>query len=243
MKKLSIILLTLSLAACGSGGGESNSIQSSELVKVDVMPIGLWEGQLITLSDNSSIAVAGLIAPNGEIRFITDDGEQDTGVLVLDGSAFSGNLNAYDYDGTRIGSGTITGNYTATKITGSSFVDNVKISTFSLSISDESDQGASLSTIKGNYATQDGQTSIAIDADGVVSGSDTDGCQYSGRLTTPDSSINVYDMMLTVSSCGEFNGKYNGLATYAKPFINSTVVGLVFQVDNGTFSVTDLLIK
>lgn len=242
MKNLSIILLTLSLAACGGGGSDSAN-EKQETQPVEVMPIGLWEGQLTTISDNSSIAVAALIAPNGEVRFITDDGEQDNGIFVLDGSAFSGDFKVYDYDGLYVGNGTVSGDYTSTSITGSSFVNSVKVTTFSLSISDQSGGGANLSTITGNYATQGGETSVAIDVDGLLSGSDTDGCQYSGKLTIPDSSVNVYDMALTVSSCGQFNGEYNGLATYAKPFTDSPVVGLVFQVDNGSFSVTDLLVK
>jgi len=242
VKKLSIIILVLSLAACGSGGSDSAEEKLSSQ-PAEVMPIGLWEGKIITVSDNTSFAVAALIAPNGEIRLISDDGEQDKGLLVLDGSTFSGDFQAYGGNGLYIESGTVSGDYTPTSITGSSFVNNVKVTTFSLSISDQSANGASLSTIKGNYATQDAQTSMAIDVDGLVTGSDTDGCQYSGVLTIPDSSVNIYDMALTVSSCGQFNGKYNGLATYANPFTDSSVVGLVFQVDNGTLSVTNLLIK
>lgn len=240
MKKLSIAFLVLSLSACGGGG--SDSVEEKLITQpVEVMPIGLWEGQ--TVIGNESIAVAALIAPNGEIRLISDDGEQDKGVLVLDGSTFSGDFKVYDENGLYVESGTVSGDYTPTSITGTSFVNNVKVTTFSLRVSDQSANGASLSTIKGNYATDDAQTSIAVDADGLITGSDTDGCQYSGALTVPDSSVNVYDMVLRVSSCGQFEGEYNGLATYAKPFTDSPVVGLVFQVDNGSFSVTDLLIK
>ena len=242
MKKLSIIILISLLAACGGGG--SDPITEKPVVQpTEKMPIGLWEGQLTLISDNSSIAVAALIAPDGEVRFITNDGEQDTGVFVLDGSTFTGNFKAYDYDGQYLNSGTVSGDYTSTSITGSSFINDVKVTTFSLNISDQSVNGASLSTITGNYATQDGETSIAIDVDGFISGSDIDGCQYSGSLTIPDASVNVYDMSLVVSSCGQFNGEYNGLASYAKPFTDSLVIGLAFQVDNGSFSVTDLIIK
>jgi hypothetical protein len=47
-----------------------NEKQLVDVVPVEVLPIGLWEGQLTRVSDNSSIAVAGSIALNGEIRFI-----------------------------------------------------------------------------------------------------------------------------------------------------------------------------
>jgi hypothetical protein len=54
---------------------------------IEVMPIGLWEGQ-ITSATGSIFQVTGLIAPDGETRFINDDGEQDKMVLILNEDKF-----------------------------------------------------------------------------------------------------------------------------------------------------------
>jgi len=110
-------------------------------------------------------------------------------------------------------------------------------------VSDQSNEGASLDTVKGNYSTIDAETSIAIDIDGLLSGSDTNGCQYNGNVTVPDSSVNVYKLILEVSSCGIFNSTYTGLAAYTQLFDDSPQKGFLFQVDNGVYSVTDFIIK
>lgn len=91
---------------------------------------------------------------------------------------------------------TIAGSYSSTLINGSTTDGGKVIGTFSFGVSDQSNEGASLDTVKGNYSTIDAETSIAIDIDGILSGSDTDGCQYSGNVTVPNSSVNVYKLVL-----------------------------------------------
>jgi len=240
MKKSIIAILTTSLFACG-GGGESAETPDNVPKATEVMPIGLWQGSAVT--DGVTFQIAGLIAPDGEIRFIADDGEQNKGMITLDGDKYTISLKSYNDDGIFIGDGSVSGDYSSTAITGETSHAGEVTSTFSLTVSPESSDGASLSTITGNYATLDGLASIAIDVDGLISGSDDDGCVYGGSLTVPDSTVNVYDISLEVSNCGQFNDTYNGLATYATPFDDSNQKGLIFQVDNGAYSITDFIVK
>jgi len=244
MNKFAIAILASTLTACGGGGSESAStlvIQETPSTPSEVMPIGLWEGEVI--SDGVTYQALGLISPNGEGRFIVDDGEQDKVMLTLNGDKFTGSILGYDYDGLFIASGTIAGSYSTTLINGSTTVGGNVIGTFSFEVSDQSNEGASLDTVKGNYSTIDAETSIAIDIDGLLSGSDTNGCQYNGNVTVPDSSVNVYKLILEVSSCGIFNSTYTGLAAYTQLFDDSPQKGFLFQVDNGVYSVTDFIIK
>lgn len=247
MKKTLIATLVMSLAACGGSGGSGGSDSSvtekdalQPTVK-EVMPIGLWEG--VALNNGVSYHTVVLIAPDGEARVFSDDGEQDKMTLVLDGNKFSSDLVGFDYNGALEGTGVVTGEYSSSTITGSVSVGGQQASTFSLAISDQSSDGASLSTVTGNYVTEDQETSVAIDSDGLISGSDTDGCQYEGVISVPDSSVNIYSLTLDVSSCGNGDGAYTGLATYAEIFDDSTQKVLMFQVDNGVYSVTDIFIK
>lgn len=243
MKKTMVTLLTLSLAACGGGGGDDapTTTGGNDQQPVAKMPIGLWQGSVT--ADNEAFDVVGMIAPSGEARFISSDGEQDRFTIVLDGSSYTADGVGYDIDGYFLGDVEITGTYTETEISGTAEVDSVEVSTFSLTLAEESAEGASLSTITGNYSDVNQSASIAIDADGVLSGSDTDGCVYTGNVTVPEASVNVYSLSINVSSCGEFGGDYTGLATYTQIFDDSNEKGFIFQVDNDNYLVTDVLFK
>lgn len=53
---------------------------------------------------------------------------------------------------------------------------------------------------------------ITVEADGAVSGSDTNGCRLAGRAARGTLAGNAYDLVLDVSSCGKSNGRYTGQA-------------------------------
>lgn len=247
MKKTIVTLLAVSLVACGGGGSDESAPETiiptpvPTPTPVDVMPIGLWEGNVNV--DGVDVDIVGMIAPSGEARFISEDGEQNRFNLILDDKEFTGKGVSYDYDGTFLGNLTVSGDYTPTSITGTSKSGEVITSTFALSINDESKDGASLSTVTGNYVDSEQSASIAIDSAGVLSGSDDNGCIYNGNVTVPESSVNVYSLSIDVSSCAEFSGSYTGLATYALLFNDSSQKGFIFQIDNDNYLVTDVLIK
>jgi hypothetical protein len=247
MNKIAVAILASTLTACGGGGGDSSESTNTPIIEetpstpAEVMPIGLWEGSVV--SDGITFHTFGLVAPDGEARYISDDGEQDKALLTLSGSDFSGDIVGYDLTGLLIASGTIAGSYSSSLISGTTTVDGIEVSTFSLELSDQSSEGASFDIIKGNYSSFNAETSMAIDVDGLLSGSDTNGCQYSGNITIPDSSVNVYKLALTVSSCGDLNSTYTGLATYAELFGDEPQKGLLFLVDNDVNAVTNFIVK
>jgi len=53
---------------------------------------------------------------------------------------------------------------------------------------------------------------ITIYSDGTAFGSDTSGCTYSGAFSVIGPEYNFYDLELELSSCGERDGIYEGLA-------------------------------
>ena len=53
---------------------------------------------------------------------------------------------------------------------------------------------------------------LNIAADGDVSGGDTDGCGFKGRVTAPDESRNAFEVALLVSSCDRMEGEFRGMA-------------------------------
>ena len=271
MKKIFIAMLTTSLVACGGGGSDSSSEKAITLpepekpitlpepekpitlpepekpitlpVITEVMPVGLWEGEVV--NDGITFQAVAFIAPDGEARILTDDGEHDRMTLVLDGDQFSADLVGFDSNGFLIGSGTISGEYSDTQISSSFDADasGQQLSTLSLTISDQSSESASLSTVTGNYVSESQNISIAIDIDGLISGSDINGCQYAGNISVPEPAVNIYELTFDVSSCDIFNGTYMGLATNVTFFDDSTQKTLIFLVDNGLYAVTFSLIK
>jgi hypothetical protein len=51
---------------------------------------------------------------------------------------------------------------------------------------------------------------MAIDAHGLISGSDSKGCIFDGTVTVPDPPHNMYGIDAHVSSCGTHDGQYSG---------------------------------
>jgi hypothetical protein len=153
-----------------------------------------------------------------------------------------GDISAYGPDGILLVTGVVSGTYSATSITGTATIDGNEVSSFNLIMSENSTDGASLDIVMGNYTSVEKATSIAIDADGFISGSDTDGCQYHGSLSIPDVSVNTYKITYELTSCGDLNGNYSGLATYAYLF-DEVQQAFIFQTDNQEYSMTNVIFK
>lgn len=237
MKKLLLVPVILSLAACGGESTDTTNDQPTPLPVPEVMPTGLWEGT-VNYSNGTSSEAYALIAPDGEARFIAD-GEQAKLQITQEGGKFTATIKSF---GTMSDTGTASGELSKNTFTGEANFNGSVTSNFSFEKSPYSSDGASLDIIKGNYTNTNFSSSIAIDADGLISGSDTLGCQYNGNISVPDSSVNVYKVTFTVSSCGDYNGETSGLATYVQLYSDSTQKGLIYQVDNGVFSFTQVLI-
>lgn len=247
-KILTSALLLSSLTACGGGGGDDKPETTTPPVTttpdpVLTMPTGVWLGNNVVVENNEEIQVVGLVAADGEFRFIREDEQQFTGTITLtDETNFTADGIGFDSDGLKMAEGQFKGEYSNTAITGETIFNNEVISNFDLGLLDITSADSGFDVIAGNYVDADLTTSIMVDSDGAISGSDTFGCQYTGAFTHPDESVNIYSLSLTVSSCGDFDGEYSGLATYGKAFTD-VPVGLIFQGSNAAYSLTDVLFK
>ncbi|WP_273208940.1 hypothetical protein [Marinobacter subterrani] len=106
-----------------------------------------------------------------------------------------------------------------------------------------SDRSVSLASISGSYMTTTAggiTTTFTIGADGSLTGSDTTGCQFLGRLVIPDPTLNIVEARFDATGCtasfnatGEVrNGTFNaiGRITAGSP------QGLDLMMDNGSYS-------
>jgi len=101
-----------------------------------------------------------------------------------------------------------------------------------VSYSEIYDQPSSLVYVKGDwsYTDRDQLTStISINEEGVLTGQDSDGCEYLGYLDIIDPQYNAYRTKLEVSECGSVNDEYEGVA-----FINENT--LAVQIANNKYA-------
>lgn len=76
------------------------------------------------------------------------------------------------------------------------------------------EQPSSLAFLEGqwNFTDRDGlMFNLAIES-GVISGADSDDCEYSGNISIINAQYNAYDVVLVISNCDSVNGEYKGLS-------------------------------
>ena len=101
-----------------------------------------------------------------------------------------------------------------------------------VSYSELYDQPSSLGYIKGDWAYTDRDqltSTISINEEGILTGNDSDGCEYLGYLDIIDPKYNVYRTKLEVRECASVNDEYEGIA-----FVNGSV--LTVQIANSKYA-------
>ncbi|MFT7682657.1 MAG: hypothetical protein ACI935_002134 [Moritella dasanensis] len=218
MKGFTRILLAgfmaLGLAACGSGGSDSSSSNSSSVASS--LKSGIYGGAW-TASDNSNGVFAAQLSGN-KLYAASDDGTVVYLDMQLAGTSVTANGRFYYSDvattsqGTMQGTGTLNGtDITMTLNRSDGIVNTVTFKRVAIS-----DDASSFGVMQGAYKTQNQVIDINLTAIGALSGSDTDGCTYSGDIDIIDSSINVYALTLNISSCAAYAGDYTGFVSRDK---------------------------
>ena len=252
-KPLITSTLAILLSACGGSSDPTDSLPFFPPESVSISDVaGVFSGTYST--GGQLVVIDGIVSPNGELRVITQFDEQLGGQLTFNGENFTvdplssfispGNLSDNYYAAIFNENGTASGTISNSEISGTTEFSN-QTSNFSLTKEVElTNQGADFADVTGNYVTPDYLTSISFDVDGKVSGLDDEGCLYSGQLSIPEASINVYEVGLTVENCGEGNGTYDGLGTLVPSnYIDDGDSNVfIFQADNSQIAITAMLI-
>lgn len=128
--------------------------------------------------------------------------------------------------------GTVTGTLVGNQTLNASFSATAPVDSGTLSLNfgaQQYQQAASLALVAGTYSMSyvdaRGVTvtgSIGVSSQGNFSGSDTDGCHYSGQLGVPDGSRNLYTGAL-IFTCGQNVIDYDVLGTYFNGATANTV--------------------
>lgn len=225
----SILLALFLLVGCGGGGGGGSSGKNASLD-------GIWEGTvdeegwqyylLALIYDNTLYAISGA-------------GSMIYGKVHPRGNNFSGQIDVYN--GYFIGENSISGSVRERQRLEGSTGNG---STFNLAYNTYFDHPSSLGLVEGiwsSFLDYSDITTITIQADGTFDGSDSSGCHYSGRISAPDTSKNIYRVQLTISNCGMFDGQINGHATLIPTDAGDDVLFVGFG--NNEMILMDLLQK
>ncbi|MFP5506604.1 MAG: hypothetical protein ACLGH6_10425 [Gammaproteobacteria bacterium] len=227
------LIACLTLSACGGGGSSSGPIGS---VTTSVAT-GVWQGT-VTESGVGTFNVIGLIYGN-DLRFVSvDAGVLYEGTLTITGTSFTATTTNIDINGggafaTSTLSGTIV---TASSITGTFTSSNGSSGSFSLAYDPITTRGASLATTDANWSASDGMgytMTLSIDANGLLTGTDTDGCVFNGTVAVLDPAVNIYGIAVDVSLCTDaaFNGSYDGYGVVGDTTVaNDTLTFVVSNV-------------
>lgn len=238
------LIFTMALSACGGGGGSAPANTTPPIV-VDAKPGGLWEGQ--TTNDAQPGIVQdfiGVTTDSGEFRFLSlVTGGQFIGTLTVVGNSVTGTGLGYAPVGSTWTDGSIitSVNISATvterqQFSGTWTTGSGDSGTLTFSYSSMHERSSTFAKLSANWFFTDGfySITISIDGNGAITGSDTDGCVFTGQATIPDSSFNTYSLSVDITSCGAINGLYSGLAIMDDNVVQDD--RLIATVNNGSFA-------
>ena len=245
LKVLVLVVLAISLAACGGGSGGAAAPPPAQTQ-------GIWRGTASVDSVSFTNALA-MIDGAGHTNIIpqaagTDDsqfrgtlaasdGAIDTGVSALTLFDTAGNLN--DIFSVQQGYVVPASALAATLSSSGSFP---RPATLNLTYDNIYDRPASLGLVSGIWGETHGTYTItlAIDGAGTINGSDTNGCVYSGTVRIPDPTHDLYALKMDIQSCYNVVVHASGqgvLTDTASPndSLTATLTGLVGLLNTDSF--------
>lgn len=207
------------LAGCGGGGSTINTApptgQSS--------PGGIWKG----IESVSGLQVTGIVDESGNFQFVRSDGLQYVGKASVSGTSLTANMDGivplgYTFtDGSRHGTGTVTGTLTArTSIqSNTTFTTDNSSSpskgTLNLTFDTSYNRASALTTIAGNFRDASSAKSTAIlniNSNGVMFSQDSaTGCVLNGTVSIINASYNSYAVQFDYANCTGNLSALNGV--------------------------------
>jgi hypothetical protein len=249
MRRVVLLVLTVTLSACNLGGGtgsdftSSSSSSSGSSSGVNADPEGIWTGA----DSISGMPVIAIVEESGAFDIIRNDGAQFTGQVVVSGTSFvandqgfaqvGGTLNAPFTNGATYGVGSLSGVLAAgvsiTASTSFTPIGGTAIAgTLSLNFDSLYTTGSSFAAISGNYTNQTTGDTVSISGSGVIfSQNSVTSCVLNGQISLINASYDAYGVSYTYSNCG--TGAY-------LPLIGVQLAGL--GVLNSTASPVQLII-
>jgi hypothetical protein len=206
--------------------------------EVDAKPAGIWAGTLYDCSTGTWTAAHALVSEDGRFRIFSTEQQIGaallTGVIETDGDTFTTNSGLFFYSDFACSS------CWATSMFATGFVrDRDRIEgrwgtewggygffTFDFRAI-EYESANALNLLPGTWViwlsgNNEPDLSWTFDANGEINGVDMSGCVYTGQWDAVDSSLNLFDLGISVSGCS-LDGYYAGMATWSSGPFNDIV--------------------
>jgi hypothetical protein len=184
---------------------------------------GVWEGTITSQATGQVTPMLGMVDAAGASLWMTADGRVMAGPIGTTMPQGAVPVTAHMDQGGAFANGSLHGSMEFafdSAVTAGALAGHVSgmgdTYTFRTAMSGMWSRPASLATLAGVYtrSTVSGYTiTLAIGADGRLSGNDTRGCVLNGLAIVPDPSRNLYRLTASVTSCGTLNGDYAGMGT------------------------------
>ena len=226
MKYATLLLLFYLLTACtgspddtGSNqGGSNNPPPPTEQPTPTPTPNpphapahGLWQGVMEDggeLYDVTALLYQGDIIAISETAGITYSGRYSTS-----GGNITGSFTGYQISGGPVNSGSIAGTVVPGQTISATFAATTGDGVVELVFDERYNQPSSYALISGVWRYSEGgyDVTLTIADDGALTGQDTTGCGYSGKVTVVDEAHNLYRVAVSIEACGVMDGNYTGL--------------------------------
>ncbi len=217
LNKILVLAFVSFISSCGGGGGSNDTTDSGQPTTTERIA-GIWQGT------GNDVGDVGIVTENGDLFFISIPGNTLTvgRITSASGDNALGTLSSYAAFGFAFpdGSTVATGTFNATVKTRSTLTGTTSskfgADTFSFAYDTDYDLPSSLSLTAGTWSGIDffgDLVTLTINSSGVITGSDSASCIYSGQVSIINTSFNAYNFVLTLSNCGSFNGSFSGVST------------------------------
>lgn len=224
MRSLVISLIIVFVTACGGGGGGAPV--------PDGNPNGIYTGTFTELGTTYNM---GVVVQNGRFVGVSlDAGTIFTGTAIVSGKSLTGSLDVLQIGGGYLYTSSLTATFVEGQSISGSTTGGGSTATFTVSL-DPIYNRTPNTNLAGTYSVTTGGSTFTVTSDnaGSFTGSDTDGCTYSGTQAAYDSTHNLYRLVVTIANCGIANGTYSGYSF--NDDIGAPNDALVWVIDDPTF--------
>ncbi len=215
----------LALGGCTGTDGSTSGMTTT----TDASATGIWGGT----DSATGLSVIGYVNSAGDAVFMRADGAQYAGPTQVSGETLVAAVVGYaDFgnqfsDGSTYGLGTLEGTVTTagTMTLTLRFTTNngtALSGSWSLSFDSIATSGSSLGAVNASYTDANGVAAISINAAGVMTGQDGNGCVLSGSIGVSDGTYDVYQVTFTFESCTGNYAVLNGVQFTGLAALDST---------------------
>ncbi|MCZ6566304.1 MAG: hypothetical protein O6852_09285 [Gammaproteobacteria bacterium] len=213
---LYLLVCFVTLCGCGDTNSDYHSQSAVPSPPVRAPLDGLWSGEF-DIGGRGPYDFTVLHLNGKAYAYSQHAKSMFVGTVNLEAENFSSKYLLFELDGGPFDSATIIGELTKENEIAAQFVTSKGGDTGAINLvyNETYDLPSSLIKTKGNWSYTDKEgltTELIVQAQGTISGHDTDGCEYLGYLDLINPAYNAYQVKLEITACSSVSGEYDGVS-------------------------------